>query len=226
MNNNMVDAKSIVSIAISIAVLAFVVDNIPTIKNNVGDVLSGVSLSPTNYGTTSSFPIKLDAGLLTSSFTMNFENVESITANSNNASILFDDRLILINPSLLEDIAMQSYSGKLSYYPGEKLTSFDGAAKGIISNSVTIKSERKVKILGNLTSATTKLTNVIGATVTLSKASGTLLYNTTNSISLLGDEVKVTKFDGEIFIGSYGITLQGNAGRIEVKGGAKTVSYG
>ncbi|MBI4168197.1 MAG: hypothetical protein HY515_04530 [Candidatus Aenigmarchaeota archaeon] len=224
----MVDAKSIVSIAISIVVLAFVIDNIPTIKNNVGDVLSGVSLSSITTGakSQSSFPVKLDAGLLTSSFGMVFEDVESIKANSDNASILFDDRLISINPSLLEDMTIQSYSGKLSYYPGEKLTSFDGSAKGIISDSVTIKSERKVRILGNLTSATTKLTNVVGATITLSKASGTLLYNTTNSVSLLGDEVKITKFNGEISIGSYGITLQGNAGRIDVKGGGKTITYG
>lgn len=223
----MADAKNILAIAISVVILAFVVENIPTIKNNIGDVLSGVSLSSVTYGTaSSSFPVKLDVGLLTPSFSMSFENVESVKANSKNVSIIFDDRQISINPSSLEEVALESYSGQLTYNVNEKSIGFDGVAKGIVAKEVTIKSERKVKILGNMTSGSTKLTKVTGGTITISKATGNLVYNTTNSISLLGDDVKVSKFNGEISIGSYGIVLEGNAGRIEVKNGGKAISYG
>lgn len=222
----MADAKNILAIAISVVILAVVVENIPTIKNNIGDVLSGVSLSSITYGTASSFPVKLDAGLLTPSFSMSFENVESVKANSKNVSIIFDDRQISINPPSLENMALESYSGKLTYNVNEKSIGFDGAAKGVISDSATIKSERRVKILGNMTSGSAKLTKITGGTITISKASGSILYNTTNSLSLLGDDIKISKFNGEISIGSYGIVLEGNAGRIEVKGDGKTISYG
>ncbi|MBI1972113.1 MAG: hypothetical protein HYS53_02325 [Candidatus Aenigmarchaeota archaeon] len=223
----MADAKNIIALALSVIILAFVVENIPAIKNNIGDVLSGVSLSPITYGSGfSSFPVKLDAGLLTPYFSMEFDDVESITADSSNASIAFDDRQITISPSSLKEMTVRSYSGKLSYYANERSIGFDGAAKGIVSDAVKINSERKVKILGTLTSDSARLTNVVGGTIAINKATGSLVYNTTNSVSLLGDEVKISKFTGKISIGSYGVVLEGNAGRIEVRGAGKTVTYG
>ena len=220
----MVDIKNILAIAISIVIVAFAVDNIPTIKTSVDDVLGSVSLPPSGVRSSSGFPVKLDVASLTSSFSIKVENAESVTAGSKNVSIIFDDRRISINPSLMENISFESYSGKLTHEYAE--TKFDGSAKGVVTNSVTVKSERSVKVLANLTSANAKLSDVVGGAITISKATGSVVYNTTNSLSLLGEDVKVTGFKGEIFIGSFGIVLQGNADYIEVKGGAKTISYG
>ncbi|MBI3413373.1 MAG: hypothetical protein HY051_04835 [Candidatus Aenigmarchaeota archaeon] len=222
----MVDVKSILAIAISIAILAFVVDRFPTIKNNIDGMLSGVSLPNPGVRASSSFPVNLDTGSLTSSFTIKVENAGSVTASSENVSIIFDDRQIAINPSKLEDVKFESYSGKLSYDSSAKVVGFDGSANGIISDYATIKSERSVKVLGNLTSGTTELSNVVGGTVTINKATGNLVYNSTNSISLLDEDVKVGGFKGKISIGSYGLKLEGTAGYLEVKGDGKTVTYG
>ncbi len=222
----MVDAKNILAVAISLVILAYVVENIPTIKTNLEGVFGGISLSSITASPTSSFPVNLDAGLLTSSFTIQMDNAGTVTAKSENASIIFDDRQISINPLLLQDMRVESYSGKLSYDSEMKNIVFDGAAKGFVSGSATIRSERRVRIFGNLTSSTTKLTKVDGASMTIKKASGKLVYNTTNSITLLGEDVKITGFNGDMSIGSYGIVLNGNANRVEVNGNGKTMSYG
>lgn len=223
----MTDAKNVLAVAISLVILAFVVESVPTIKSNLEDVFGGISISSmTKAAPSSSFPVKLDAGLLMPSFTIQMDNVETIAANSKNASIVFDDRRISINPSLLQDMGIESYSGKLTYDSTTKYVGFDGAAKGFVSSAATIRSERRVKMLGNLTYVTTKLTNVAGGSITISKASGSLVYNTTNTLSLLGDDVRISKFNGEITIGSYGIIMDGSAGRVEVNGAGKTISYG
>ncbi len=224
----MVDAKNILAVAISIAILAFVIENIPTLGNNIENVFGGISLSSITTGAKNgaSFPVSLDVGLLTSSFSLNVENVENITAKSEDASMIFDDRQISINPLLVEDMSVESYSGKLTYDAGTKNIGFDGAGKGFVSNSATLRSERNVKINGNLSSSTTKLTNVAGGSISVKKASGKLIYNSTNSLSLLGEDVKITGFSGEMSIGSFGIVLNGNANRVEVNGNGKSISYG
>ncbi|MBI4177653.1 MAG: hypothetical protein HY516_04810 [Candidatus Aenigmarchaeota archaeon] len=221
----MADAKNVLAIAISVAVLALVVENVPVIKSNVEDFLSGVSISPAKSGTTG-FPVKLDAGSLSSSFTVQVDDVASVSSHSSGASVLFDDRQITINPSLLEDMVFESYSGKLVYDPTEGMIRFEGAAKSFASGTITLKSERKVRILGNLTSGTAMLSKVAGGTIMISKASGNLVYNATNSLSLLGEDAKITNFNGDVSIGSLGIVVDGTASHVEVKGGGKTVSYG
>ncbi len=220
----MVDAKNLLAVAISIAFIAVIIDNVPTLGNSVEGLFNGVSLEiPVQ---TARFPVRVDAGLLTTQFSVQADLVNIIKADSSNVSLVFDDRHVMIKPTLIEDVTIGPYSGKISSGDTNDSIKFDGNAKSVASTLITLSAERSVKIYGNVTSNSVKLSGVTGGTVVINNAAGTAVYNKTSSLSLLGDNVKVSGFDGDVSIGSYGVVLDGTAASLEIKGKGKTVIIG
>ncbi|MFH0890059.1 MAG: hypothetical protein V1836_02855 [Candidatus Aenigmatarchaeota archaeon] len=223
----MADAKDIVAIVISLIILAFAVENIPTLKSSAGSLFTLFSITlPEISPHTSTFPISMDAGVASQPISINADSIQILEVNSKNVSLVFDDRQIIVNPSVLEDIVISSYSGKISSFTINGSLRLDGNAKGIASNLVTITSQRSVTVTGNISFGTVKLSGVSGGTISVSNAVGSAVYNKTNTVSLLGDNVKIDKFNGDISIGSYGVILDGTASYFEIKSAGKTVQIG
>ncbi len=224
----MIDAKNVLAIAISIAFIAVIIDNVPTLKNSMDGLFNGVSFDVPNIrpAQTTRFPIKADAGLLSTPFSVQADLVDSIKADSKNVSLVFDDRRITINPAIIEDVTIGSYSGKLFSDTANGSLKFDGNAKSVASTLITLSADRSVKIYGNVTSNSVKLSGVAGGTIMINNAAGNVIYNKTSSLSLLGDNVKISRFNGDVSIGSYGIVLDGTAAALEIKGKGKTVIIG
>ncbi len=224
----MIDAKNALAVAISIALIAVVIDNVPTLKNSMDGLFNGVSFDVPNIkpAQTARFPVKADAGLLSEPFSVQADLIDSIKADSKNVSLIFDDRRITINPAVIEDVVIGSYSGKVFSGAANYSLKFDGNAKSVTSTLITLSADRSVKIYGNITSNSVTLSGVTGGTIIISNAAGNVIYNKTSSLSLLGDNVKISRFNGDVSIGSYGVVLDGTAMALEIKGKGKTVTIG
>ncbi len=223
----MADAKDVIAIVISVIVLAFAVESLPTLKGYTGGLFSAFSITlPEISPHTSTFPVSMDSGLASQPISINAGSVRVIGASSNNISLVFDDRQIILNPSALENVVISSYSGKISSYTINGSLRLDGNAKGIASSLVTVTSQRTVAVYGNISSGSVTLSGVSGGTIVVNNAVGKTTYNKTNTVSLLGENVKIDKFNGDISIGSYGIVLAGTASYLEIKSAGKTVQIG
>ena len=225
----MFDGKNLIAVIISIVVLSLIIDNIPTARDAIGGLLIGITVPELDLGnmrSSAEFPVSLDAGLLKGSSSIDADNIESVRARSKNISLTFDDRHITISPSILEDVVLTGYSGKLSSDTINDYLDINGWSKGISTSILELTSARNVRVAGNISSGIVELMNVEGGTIVINDASGNAVYNKTNSVSLLGDNVKINGFYGDISIGSYGIRLNGTANYMEVKSLGKTVIYG